>query len=288
MTRFLFEIYGSLKKLAELLKLSIISPRFYSRVYSDFTGYGLRYIFVLCFIGTIFTSIFIMTKLTTIDDYFETKKITNSTTYAIDYVLNHWQTFDYNGSTISCDQEEPVILNGNNGKPLLAIDAEDKISGSIKKTIPIIFGKSKLMINLVFAGENTQQFSYEYIYIFGTSKKVIDSAEIIKLSKDYMDYLEDVYIIVGIPIMLLVNFFTIIFEKILMTLMVYFAFRTFVSQKATMKSSIRTVAFSSGVAAVLQPLTILSSIFGMISGFMQLWTSFLIIYSIIKMKKKEF
>ncbi len=288
MTRYLFGIYDSIKNLAHFLKLSIISPKFYSKVYSDFTGYGLRYVFILSFIGTITASIFIMTKLTAIRNYYDTRIISNAQVASIDYILSRWQAFDYNGSTISSTESEPIILTTENNKQsIIAIDAEDKMSNSVKRTIPIVFGKSRLIINLAFSGENSQQFSYDYANIFGTSKKTIDREEITKLLKEYMDYVEPIYILIGIPLILALNFGSLIFGKILMVLIVHFVFKTFVNPKNSIKATVRVVAFSIGVAALLQPLSVISSGLGVISSISQLWTSLLVTFTILKMRRRE-
>lgn len=285
MTTFLLSITDSLKTLLTLLKLSLTSSEFYKKIYSQFSGIGFRYIFTLCFIGTIIFGVFVLNRINPVIKYFETRIVTNKITEVIDVAINNWQPITYDGTKIISDETEPVVIQGTN-KVLIAVDAEDKLSGSVKKTIPIVFGKTKLFFSLNQDKNNSGNYEFQYNYsdLFGSSKKIIDSDELINLIRSYIGYFDKIFIFIIMPLILILNIATLIFEKALLIVIVYFSLRTFVDSKSTIKAAIRIVAFSCGLSALLLPIATLFPGIGIIANATQLWTSFLIMYAITSMR----
>ena len=286
MTTFLLDICDGAKRLVELLKLSLVSSEFYKKVYSQFVGLGLRYIFTLCFIGTVASGAVMIARFHPIVTYFETRAVSNKITSIIDSTINSWHTITYDGVKIISDEKDPIMVKGAD-TVIIAIDAEDKLTGAVKKTIPIVFGRTKLFFNFNTTKESSgnYQLQYEYSGLFGSSKKLIDSEELVSLIKSYIEYFDKIFILVVIPVMILLNLATLIFEKALMVVIVYFALKTFVNKQSSMKSAIRIVAFSCGISALLLPMTIVFPIFGTFANAGQLWTSFLIMHAITSMKR---
>ncbi len=286
MTTFLLSITDSLKTLLTLLKLSLTSSEFYKKIYSQFSGIGFRYIFTLCFIGTIIFGVFVLNRINPVIKYFETRIVTNKITEVIDSAINNWQPITYDGTKIISEETEPVVIQGTN-KVIIAVDAEDKLSGSVKKTIPIVFGKTKLFFSLNQDKNNAGNYEFQYNYsdLFGSSKKIIDSDELINLIRSYIGYFDKIFIFVIMPLILILNIATLIFEKALLIVIVYFSLRTFVDGKSTIKAAIRIVAFSCGLSALLLPIATLFPVIGTIANATQLWTSFLIMYAITSIKR---
>ncbi len=285
MTTFLLRLKDNIKILFTFIKLSLTSTEFYKKIYSEFTGIGFRYIFTMSFIGALIFGVLVLNRISPIINYFETRVVTNKLTEVIDSAINSWETITYDGTRIISEEPEPIIIKGTN-KTIIAVDTEDKLSGSVKKTIPIIFGKTKLFFNFNQdkSPDGKYEFQYNYSDLFGSSKKIIDSEELVSLIRNYIGYFDKVFIFVMMPLILILNIATLAFEKALLILIIYFALRTFVSNASTMKSAIRIVAFSCGLSALLLPIATLFPAIGTIANIAQLWTSFLIMYAITSMR----
>lgn len=270
MTTFLYNLKASSIKIFVLLKLSLTSSAFYKDVYNTYSGTGLKYVFTFSFLGTLIASILILVKLSPVLNYFEDRVVRTPLTASIDQILNQWQPIFYDGISISASEEEPVLLKGTNNKTLVAVDAEDKLPGTIKKNIPLIFGKTKLLFNIQ-QGEGSQQFSYDYINLLGNSRKEINSEELISLIKNHLKYFDQIYIFLLFPLMVGLNFFALLLEKALTVLILFFAIKMLAKTKQPMKASIRTLAFASGMPALLLPLH-----FNSLVHIIELWCGFLI------------
>jgi len=287
MTRFLLYLIDQFKKLLELTKLSLTSAEFYKKLYLEFSGFGLYFLFTLSFLGSTLTSLILLMQISPIFTYFDNRIVTNRLTANIDAIISNWDPLTYNGLTIDVTSPEPIFLKGIENKVLIAIDPSDQLKGSIKKEIPIVFGKSKLQLNFIKTQQDSffkVQNDFEYPKIFGDSKRIIDSNELVKSVKAIEPIFNSVYIFVFFPILAITIFVLTLLEKSLMVLVVYFALKTFVDPNAKMKASIRMVAFSAGAAAFLFPLTLVSEAIGSISNIAQLWAAFLIIHTITTLK----
>lgn len=288
MTTFLSDIFDSFKKLLLLLGQSLTSPHFYQNVFFNFSGYGIKFLFTLSYIASVIVVILLIQKIEPLKTYFETRKVTTSATLVVDTIVNNWESFEYDGKYISNDNAEPTIITGPNKRALVAVDAKDQLAGSIKKNIPIIFGKSKLILATGDTLTGDHQISLDYRDVFGNieGKLSVNAELIINMLAEYCKYLDKMLIYIFFPTLILLNLFTISIEKILMVLMLYLVLRLFVNLKTTVKSVIRLIAFSCGSTALLLPLAFVSEIFGQVANISNIWTSFLIIYFLTTLKKQ--
>lgn len=287
MTTFLSSFIEVPRLIFILLRDSLTKIEFYKKVYSNFTGFGVRYIFVLIFVSTTISSIVIMQKIEPVKAYLSNRLALNNVTLTLDNILKNWEVFSFSSGTIHTDTNETIMINGENGKAIVAVDPEDKIIGTQKKDIPIVFGKSKLIISLGEAVNRGAPISFDYTNIFGADSGniIIDSEYVLELLKKYVSYYNTALIYLLTPFMVLFNFFTLLAEKIMMIIIVYFALRMFAGEKPSFKSAFRVVMFSSGLSAMLLPLAIFSETLGLIANLSQIWTSFLIISAISSIRK---
>lgn len=287
MTTFLSNLQDSILILFKLLKLSLTDSNFYKDVLTKFSGYGLKFVFVLIYIGTIGASIILTFRLEPIKEYARTKTVTSNATIIIDSIIKNWETFYFDGRFIKSHSSEPIIIKTPANKPIIAIDDNDTLTGSARKNIPIIFTKSKLLLGSGESSSGGHQVSLDYQNIFGDQKLTLDSEYVLSAIKEYIDYFDKIIIFVFTPIMVLLNLVTLLLEKILMTIIVFFTLKLFLGIETTIKSSIRVVLFSCGVSALLMPFSIIWGTIGLISNLLQFWTSILIILAITNMQGKN-
>jgi hypothetical protein len=289
MTTFLSSIYDSTKLLFRLLIDSLSSKDFYTRVFKEFSGYGLKYIFTLMYISTVIVTLVIILQIEPLKQYLNSRIVTNNATLVLDNVLKNWEIFTYNGQTIESDNEEPIMIKGVNGKILVAVDPKDEIAGNIKKDIPLIFGKSKLLIGISQGSGSSNHMTFDYINFFGNSASsvIVDSEFVLEQFKKYVRYFDKVLIYIIMPFMLILNFFALLLEKMLMVAIVYFGLTSFAGAKTSVKSAIRMVMFSCGLSAFLLPFALISDSVGYIANLSQLWTTILIVLSITSLRPKN-
>ncbi|MDX1923683.1 MAG: hypothetical protein SFT91_00355 [Rickettsiaceae bacterium] len=289
MPQYLREIFENMKGLLKPLKDSLISEEFYRNLYLSYPGYGIRFVFSLGYISSIIVTIFLLYKTQSIQDYFETKIVTNQETSIIDNILSNWQIFYYNGTNIVSEEEEPVMIQGSKKQILVAIDPQDQLIGSVRRNIPIIFGKTKLLVGISDSVMGARHVPIEYSEIFGKTNTslLIDSDLISKIGREYSESFKKILVYIFFPVHVFVNLFTLLLEKTLIIFIAYFTINTFLEPKPTVKSATRLVMYSCGAYAFLLPLSIISNVFVVLAKISQIWTVCLMIYSLSQIKVKD-
>lgn len=281
MTTLLSNFKDSTRKLFLFLFYSLTKPQFYKDILKDFKGYGFRFIFTLTFIGTLFTSVILVNKLAITKLYFENKVPTNMLTENIENILGRWEDIRYNGYSISSENDDVSYISGPSGKSIIAVDANDVLKGDKRNEIPVIFGSKTLLLNLPLISSSATQIPYEYQTILGSQERIITADTLFNLMKKYVFYIDKIFIYMVFPLSILLNLVMLISEKIFMTLIIYLVLRSYVkSNKKLFQTSIRLVAFSCGLTALLLPVVFMSKYIGYIINISQLVTSFYIIYAI--------
>ncbi len=130
MTRIVFNIYKWLKTIIIHLWLSVSSIGFYQRILLFYEGYGLKYILTLSFIASLFCSIYILNFVDNVKNYLAYGTISTDVAN-LDHVISQFPEINYDGSKISLSDKEPIYINNTDNVPVVAIDPENKIPGSI-------------------------------------------------------------------------------------------------------------------------------------------------------------
>ena len=237
------------------LRLSISSVEFYEDVYRSYKGYGIKYVFTISFISSIIYCIFIFNYLLTLKDYFVENRSSNSTK-TIEYILKQLPAIYYDGSKILVEQDEPTFLLDENGNKIAVIDAKNQLPYGERIKIPIIFGSNKITVATIEVTDKKKNtFDIEYSKLF--MGRINLTEEVIKeQSAKILSQALRIFVYLIMPIIVVVRFCTILFEKSFIVLLVYLL-TTFFGPKSTVQACIRMVMFSSGVTILLQPILII-------------------------------
>jgi hypothetical protein len=237
------------------LRLSISSVEFYEDVYRSYKGYGIKYVFTISFISSIIYCIFIFNYLLTLKDYFVENRSSNSTK-TIEYILKQLPSIYYDGSKILVEQDEPTFLLDENGNKIAVIDAKNQLPYGERIKIPVIFGSNKITVATIEVTDKKKNtFDIEYSKLFMGRINLTEEAIKEQFAKILSQALR-IFIYLIVPIIVVVRFCTILFEKSFIVLLVYLL-TTFFGPKSTVQACIRMVMFSSGLTILLQPILII-------------------------------
>ncbi len=293
------------------LWLSVSSVDFYRTVCKSYKGYGIKFIFYLSFISSLFFSIFMLESLIHIKDSFHNGKQT-ANILAIDHVLAQFPDTYYDGLNISIQGPTPVYLKNLNDRVIAALDPNNTLSYAEKKQIPFVFSKSAL----VFTEKNGELKSVSYQDIQRQQHSSLEALLSVNqwvglglsvflnfepstitstsIKQDLMwvvDIAPRVFIYLGIPMMVILCFTSILLERLFMVVLVYFlAFILGVA--VSIKDSIRLVLFASGVQAILQPIMITPLVLlipqiSILLPIIVLWSNTLLFLALLKLRQEK-
>ena len=226
------------------------SKKFYFDVITKFKGYGIKYVFTLIFLGSFASIIFFIYNVQPLYQYFDKRSISSKESMVLDHLFKNWQSFEYDGQKIINPGEEVIYLKYNN-KTFIAIDAENKLTGSEKSSIPIIFSRSRILFNFSSYSEKIGSSEYmtsaEYKSVFGREARVITSEYMFDLVKNYLKFFDKAIIYGVFPMVAVINFIVIFVEQSLNIFIVFFALKYFAEKFASFKTAARVVFLSSGI-----------------------------------------
>lgn len=296
------------------LWLSVSSVKFYQEVCRSYTGYGLKYIFYICFLSSLFLCCVISVYLNILKDSFNNSQ--NSPKLKLvanfEYILDQMPDVQYNGVSINTGQEDPVYIKDIEGNLVAIIDASDKLSVSEKTKSPIIFTYNSLLMR----DKNglTTNILYSHISKNGLSKEKISKIEkiihnypwfvvgfnimqdlqvatftkdIIKKELiDFFNMLPRMFLYFGFPLITIMSFVSLIIENLFIIALVYLVAKVIRGMPLNIQGAIRVVMFSSGVQALVHPLALTPFVmlwpqFISFWSIVSLWANILLIYSII-------
>lgn len=279
MTSFLSFVYT----LITHLWLSVSSLKFYEKVLKFYRGYGLKYILALSFISAIICSGVFVHRIHKIDDYLS-QNINSPEVREIDRLIGQLPVMEYDGQNISIQEDTPIFLNIDSGYRVIAIDPERKLSPKDRTKTPIIFGLDKVIVS--FFSSKSQESSVipvKYSQIFGNqpqtiTQEVVKAAFLAIVKKSY-----SVFIYIMLPVMTLMIFFNMLFEKSIIIITIYLLMYI-MNVRISMKDCIRVALFATGVSALLQYVIILTLPDAqIILQAVQLWANLLMILGISKL-----
>lgn len=267
---------------------SVFSVSFYQRVISSYDGYGVKYILTLSFVSSLLCSIYILSYIDNIRQYFSYGTI-SPTVVNLDHILSQFPELKYDGTKISIEQSEPIYINNIYNRPIVAIDPDNKISISDKAKIPILLTGRKLFFSSSdLQKNNVKNFEFDYKQIFGNEGQVITQETIRVLLEKLFSSAPKVVIYGVFPLIWLLIFLNTCFEKTFIIIIIYLL-ANFMSIKVSIKTCIRIAMFASGVFVLLQPITLLiAPIYGNFIWIIQIWANLLMILGILKFTNHSF
>ena len=282
-SRFWIRITSFWYNLFYILWGSVSSQQFYQKVFLSYRGYGVKYLLNICiFSSMIFSGIFLHYAYN-IEHYLK-HDVYSSNAKAVATVLESLPTMNYNGKTIELPLQEPMIISSASGRQLLAIDLENQMPFTSKNKIPVILGKSNLMIQFIdHRGDVKNTIALEYRDIIGSKARIITQDLVKELLISMMSSVNRSIVYIFFPAMIFLLLFNSIMEKIVMVGIIFF-FTQMGGLKVPIKNCIRVVLISSGAYILLEPLTLLDNVFiPYILMTIQTWCAILMISSLMKL-----
>ncbi|MCC8416594.1 MAG: DUF1189 domain-containing protein [Rickettsia endosymbiont of Gnoriste bilineata] len=286
MTTKLLSVFSWFSTLLHQLWLSISSVNFYQDVYKSYKGYGIKYIFAVSFISSLIYCIVIFNYLLVLTDYFTENRLTKGT-ITIEHILKQLPEIYYDGNKILVDQDEPIYLLDENGNKLAVIDSKNQLSYSDKIKIPILCGSNNITLTTVeITDKKKSMFSIGYSKLFTPDQKILTEEVIKKYFAKTLIQAPKIFIYILMPIIIVVRFATILFEKSFIIILVYLLTNYF-GPKSSWQTCIRITLFSSGIAILLQPMMVifLPELSGIIFC-IQMFTSLLLLLAMLRIRNK--
>lgn len=281
MTSIVLNIERFIKALFKLLWMSVSSARFYGFVLRSYNGYGVRYIMTLSFISALLCNILFLSYISKINNYLS-NDIVSDEVVVLDQILKVFPVMQYNGKAIELDAEVPFFVNDPQDNKIIAIDTKNKIPFGARQQIPILFTSDQ--VNISFSdtdGKIKNSLPVKYSKIFGVEPKIIDKTEIKTVLTGVFAKLPNIINYIIFPLSIILIFFNIFLDKILMMIIVYIFFK--ISKVAfTLKDAIRVVLFSSGILVLQLPLTISFSFASPIFAGVQIWINIIMIVGLLR------
>ncbi|PCJ25063.1 MAG: hypothetical protein COA94_06815 [Rickettsiales bacterium] len=282
MTTIVSNTVSFIKTLLTHLRMSLSSASFYKDVITSYKGYGVKYILTLSLIGSLFSTMFFLGDVNTLQTYLEDSKIEQKIEN-IDHILTQMPTLDYDGKNISTKKNTPIFLLDKKNKKIVAIDPNGKLKPSESAKIPVLMTGNKIVITLIHSDQAIRNsWPLQYTQIFGKEPQIL-TQEVIKSNfASLLEKSSSVFIYMVFPIAAILLFINTILEKSFFILVIYFITRA-IAPQFSMQACIRTVLFASGSAVLIQPVLLLAiPTLSWLLGILQIWANLLMVLGILK------
>ncbi|MES2214960.1 MAG: DUF1189 family protein [Pseudomonadota bacterium] len=231
------------------LWLSISSVAFYSDVRTRYKGYGLRYIFAIYCISSLASSISIFYDIERFKGYF-----VNNSNETVEYIFTQIPDINYDGHIISTNVELPHFIYDLQARKLAVIDLEGALSGNEKAKIPLILTKKNIKVSVTdITSQKQENVDFDYATIFGTNAQILTAVSIKEYCGLVLSYSTRVFIYLFMPILILLRFVALLFEKSLMVITIYVVSNA-LGTVINPQTACRLVMFASGLSVLMQPI----------------------------------
>ena len=280
----LFKKY--LSSLWKIKYLSLTSIEFYSNVYNKYSGYGFKYLLTLSTIAGLLGSTFFLylnNHLSLIVNNNKTSHLSSN----IYYILDQFPPLSYNGTSITMQDEEPIIIKNLNSERIIAIDINNKITKDQRVRIPIILSKNNLIFYLKSSTkENIKPLLLKYKYVFGGVPREIND-EYLQLSLgELIKSIPKVIIYFFFPIITFFTFFNGLISAGQSVLLLYLIALVY-NWQSKFKDLFRISIFASAITVFIQSiLGLLMTKFIFYIWILQIWCNFLLISGFIKSQNR--
>lgn len=279
----LFEI---IFELGQNVLLSMISVKFYCKIYKQYGGYGLKYIFTLSFISSLVFCVIILNYITSVKQYLDGS---SSTAYIsnIDFVLDQLPEIKYNGSEMIASDTNPIYLYDRYKRKVAILDLADQLSFKEKAKVPIIFTSKNIILSIIEnIDHKASNIPIAYSKIFGDQPKILNAYVIKKDLSDIFSYLPRILIYFVTPILVLIKFVTFLSEKSFLMILLFGITRIWIPS-TTYKQCIRMALFTSGPVILLQPIVFLFfPEFISALWMIQMWCNFLMFAALFQIRNQ--
>jgi hypothetical protein len=218
----------------------------------------------------------------------------------IQYVINQWQDMYYDGSVMTPYGDESYVVTLANTDPLILVplvivnlsqniseqSSRQLISQMTFKTlglvsIPIILHYDKILILKSQSLDDATVISYKQI--LGDNSVIVNKRFVCERLLDLWMLIQQWILYVSFPATLFLNIVSLILDRALVIITMYFIVNFWVSQ-TPIQTVVRMVMFSSSVPMLLSPLALFGAKFVAVFNAIQTFANIVMVYGIVKMK----
>jgi hypothetical protein len=279
--RYVDFVFEYIKLFVKFCVFSLYSPEYYQDIYKKFNGWGIRYILTASFIATLIALIPFFNLLVEVKDYFNTDKVSKNIE-GLDHIINQFPTLNYNGKSISLDDEEPYYIYNAQDKVFAVIDTRN--NNVAYKEEKVILTKDKIILNLKVSDDNSDRtvLPIEYSKIISEAS-TLNIADLKKLLGHICESAIKVFIYFFFPMLLLLNLVFIIIQKLLNIMIIYVFLNMFIN-KSIIKDAFRLVMFASAPSVIINQIAFFVPILKNIAPLIEAWSLILMVYSLYRTK----
>lgn len=279
----ILSLIGFIREFFRVTWYSVSSTKFYPDLYSKYKGYGIKYIATIISFTSLIYLLLSYGNLMSLRHYLVN---TQEDDNPIDFMVRQWPEVTYSGNSISWAEEEPVLITNQDGKVVIAIDPENKLTEKQRGKIPIIFKSKRILVSIKTQEERAkarpQEFTVGYKKLFGKEEMLINSDALRDRLVSLIDSANIFILILFLPVLIMVRLFLHIFSNLFSILLLYVIF-LWMRVNPTIKSATRIMLFATGASEVMAALLILlMPQLSFISSMIEYWAIILAIYSITK------
>ena len=235
--------------LCRYLWLSVSSVGFYRDIRKKYTGYGIKYIFVICFISSLIYSISLFSEINRFKEYF-----CSDTNEAAEYIFSQIPDIYYDGQGITTNVTLPHFIYDLHRRKFAVIDLNGELSVDERAKIPIVFTKKNIIISIIeMAAQKRDDLKLAYPRIFGDEARSFTGVSLKEYFAHLFSYSSRICIYIIMPLLILARFVGVILEKSLAIIAIYILSNA-IGKHITVQVACRLVMFASGVSVLLQPI----------------------------------
>lgn len=279
------------KLIAQLLYRAISSAEFYRDVRDRYSGYGIRYITVITFLGAMLYLLPVMNMFESLNDYFNKEDYKgNYIGKTMDAILDQWPNIFYKNGEISMERDSPYVITDLQNKNLITIDSTNQNNNYSSY---VILTKYYIHINLDNNDSKTHK-KIPYSKVLGDQATIIDKHFIYMLLKNQFTSnfsLSGIVFlaIVLLPLITIYLLVLLVLKSVMVSIFVILLFNFSIVQSLyPIKSIIRLSTFCSAPTILMSiVISITNNNYLWVSFGMQLWVWILVAYSFHKFRGKN-
>lgn len=282
-----------LSLLASNLFNSMTSASFYSKVYQEYSGSGLKYLTMIALLSAFIFSTSLLYVTTEFNNYFS-KGITSSRTSNLDHLLGQFPTLNYDGNKITTESESPVFLYNSKNRKIVVIDLANKTKPHEIKNIPVHLSSHKFTFSVNWP-LNGEQISapIQYSAILGAKPLTIDQEYVRNLLEETFANSSRSVIYAVFP-MASMSFFIGSVTQNIMTIIFLVILSFMQNGKFLIAKNLRVVIFACAPIMLFQTIANTLTMFAVLNPiattyvkYIQIWTNLLMIIGIFQSLRKN-
>lgn len=284
----ILSIIGFIREFLRVTWYSVSSQRFYPDLYKNYKGYGIKYIATILSFTSLIYLLLSYGNLMNVKHYLTHIEEEDN---PIEFMVRQWPEITYSGSEISWSEEDPVLITSQDGKVVIAIDPQNKLTDKQSRKIPIIFKSKSIILSVETQDDKPKarpkEFAFGYKKLFGKEEMLINSDSLRDSLVSIIESVNVFILILLLPILILVRLALHIFSNLFSILLLHVIF-AWMKLKPSIKSSARIMLFATGAAEVATAFLILAvPQMAFLGSMIEYWAIILAIYSISKAFKPK-